>query len=1306
MALATEEQEKLAEVQEWACGIFAAPGKARKAVLGGGVGGGFTWPDPDQATAALAMQLDSGPVKRRATHTLRSSVCQALSWADDGDPGAARCSDRLGNLAVALHSPTSSIRVLCAATRASAGLWHSLRNGILSRQAALCASEEELLAYGRSAERRMSDRDKLAWQQWRVWRPDEASETSGNVWTLSEMGGQKEVSEFQEPAKMTSLRPYQSEAVSAVQTATPSNCCVVLPCGAGKTRVGAAIAAQFLNEHPKSCVVVLCLRREGVRQWCRELLQNWDLGALEVGQSSANTLRSARILLVTYHRMLSEKRRSQTPKSLNWEYDGIGEGGALDEDAGGAVAARFRSSSEALLIADECHMVPAPKICELLETLLENKKGRRLVGLTATLLREGGTGVKGAPEGDVPWPLLGTCVFRETFTNLAPEFLAPVRCLEISVPVAGEWRKMFKKQPLAAAVCLSYQKWVVLEHLLAKHAGESMLITVERCEQARLLAAMFGIIPLDGSVPASQMKDYLERFRQRKILALVATHVLDDSADFPELSVMIQMGGHFASRRQEQQRHGLHSMTGAQYSGSEQLTKKKRWKQARSDRDWIEVLVHQGTIEEKMSRHRTKSVLGVQYECVDASSVTSSPESCLGGGSDFLHPGLTGEKGNDFEKKHVEVMVKNYRSCLELSQHVAASLPQRAGCQGTRESRLAEIRRWLNGESLEDGMQASPSTASSKSSCDPRAILRIEFPVEYMRGENAAFSGPAIQTGFTFPQQVERRQSLNTIELEAIEEGYPADIPLVVILGLSNPEISPTRVNNIWTFEAFSLSTGQEQLLNVNLNVTGFKIFGEFSGAYVTGTVLSPLATNVVGIWLNLKSPLRASLDTGQTSQMRLWLPPTFQPLPDCGNALFSLSYDVGRELVKNPFPITISYLSLPSGTYCYDRYDATSGQWYVELTIEQEVSYGLDYAFEFGLTNPFRTPATADNVWRFETLQNDVILHLRRSVPGFELEQIKDVRVTPSDTTTLLPLHRLEFYIMSDKYIPGGSKIEITAPHGFGFTCAFFSTDAGLAITTTCYVRMPNIAEFTMDTSDPKQPNSPFRLFVYVSNPEFTPQQNYFNFRIISPLADVLDMRDFVWSFDITGRIEVDIQATFNYFGQINPLRFVFRQSTILNQADIGNELVLSGPDGFIFPTNCTEGFRLRLSNAVEQPTTNRGYDIGFVFPPEGMTCRGYDNATVSVRFPDGAGLLRNNYTLEVDVSNPGYVPNSTTWSFITRVRNEEGEKIVDANRTLEGFGLVELLPMRTDEGSAGRAKLGALVISIVFLGFSSCRH
>jgi len=580
--------------------------------------------------------------------------------------------------------------------------------------------------------------------------------------------------------------------------------------------------------------------------------------------------------------------------------------------------------------------------------------------------------------------------------------------------------------------------------------------------------------------------------------------------------------------------------------------------------------------------------------------------------------------------------------------------------------------------------------------CDPRAILRITHPRDYQRGANAAFSGPVISTGYTFPQQIEKRQSLNVIELESIEESLPANTPLVLILGLGNPPITPRRADNVWTFEAFSLSSGNQELLNVNLNVTGFKIFGEFSGAYVTGTVLSPDALNVVGARFSLKSGLSASW----SSRMKIWMPPGFIPEENCGGPLFSPSYNPNREGVKNAFPNTISYFPLPSGTDCSAEYDENSEQHYILLRIDLMIDYGLDFAFEFAVTNPTLTPASSINVWRFETLQNNVILHLRREIRGFELEQIKEVSVTPSDTTTLLPLHRLEFYMMSDKYIQGGSKIEIVGPNGYIFTCAFFSTDRGLANTTTCYVKEPNIAEFTMDTADPKQPNSPFRLYVYVSNPEFTPQKNYWNFRIISPLGKTIDMRDYVPSFDITGRSNVDVQSTFPYLSQVNPLRIVFLQTTILNQADIGNELVLTAPEGYVFPVNCTEGFRLRLSEMPEIEEDNSGYDSGFVFPPEGMTCTGFANATVVVRFPDGAGLLRANYTLDVDVINPGYQPNGTTWQFVTRVTNPElGERIVDANRTLEGFALVELLPMRTDEGFAERLARLSMLLAFVFL-------
>ena len=123
------------------------------------------------------------------------------------------------------------------------------------------------------------------------------------------------------------------------------------------------------------------------------------------------------------------------------------------------------------------------------------------------------------------------------------------------------------------------------------------------------------------------------------------------------------------------------------------------------------MLVHEGTVEEKMSRHRTESVLGVHYERVEAHTLTSSPDSSLGGGSDFLHPGLTAGEGNPFEMTHLEAMARNYKSCLDLSRNVAASIPGQTGKRGSRETQLSEVRRWLRGEPTADDLdlQAPPA---------------------------------------------------------------------------------------------------------------------------------------------------------------------------------------------------------------------------------------------------------------------------------------------------------------------------------------------------------------------------------------------------------------------------------------------------------------------------------------------------------------------------------------------------------------------------------------------------------------------
>merc|ERR1719163_2130611 len=99
----------------------------------------------------------------------------------------------------------------------------------------------------------------------------------------------------------------------------------------------------------------------------------------------------------------------------------------------------------------------------------------------------------------------------------------------------------------------------------------------------------------------------------------------------------------------------------------------------------------------------------------------------------------------------------------------------------------------------------------------------------------------------------------------------------------------------------------------------------------------------------------------------------------------------------------------------------------------------------------------------------------------------------------------------------------------------------------------------------------------------------------------------------------------------------------------------------------------------------------LNYKFPPEGTECIGYNNNSVTVRFPNGYGLLINNYTFSVDVTNPEFEPNVTTrWSFVTRVRNHEvGERIVDANRTLDGFVLRKLEPVvHTENTAQGRSR------------------
>jgi hypothetical protein len=574
----------------------------------------------------------------------------------------------------------------------------------------------------------------------------------------------------------------------------------------------------------------------------------------------------------------------------------------------------------------------------------------------------------------------------------------------------------------------------------------------------------------------------------------------------------------------------------------------------------------------------------------------------------------------------------------------------------------------------------------------PKAKMVIRFPAAFMRNQNAAFTSPLIVLGSNFPRQVERTVTQNVITLQALDEPFQPNVELEIDIGLTNPQISPSAVMNVWSFETSSDATGTWTQQNCNRDVAGFKIFGLFGKAQVTASVRSPLAKTIIAVWFDLKSVLAyTSTIVANKPRMKIWMPKGWKPLPQCGTNdkifPFSRTYNVNREGVKEPFPKTVTYFEIPSGTQCEGYYDAASGLWYIELIVDGLVDYGLDYAFEFGATNPQDccSPEFAPTTWRFETLQNGVILHLRNSIPGFGLEMIENVTIdTSHGDTTSQAWNRIWFAMMSAKYIPGGSKIKIKAPENFVFDCRFFRTDEGLSATTTCSVRNPpNNAEFVVDTQDPRPPKSPFTLKVNVKNPQFTPLVSKWKFEIVSPLNVNIDIRDNVPGFDVTDRVTVNITALSPFLGQSNPLRFDFTPSTIMNQADNGNEIVVTGPKGYIFPKNCSK-FLLRCFRRADCEDKNviTGYPPAFEFPPPGITCEGHDNSTVVVRLPNGKGLLRNKYTLEIEVNNPlNQTVAGNTWKFLTRVK---GQRLVDANYTLPGFNLVKLVALDLDESAS----------------------
>lgn len=363
------------------------------------------------------------------------------------------------------------------------------------------------------------------------------------------------------------MRPYQAEAVESFWHGGSG--VVVLPCGAGKTIVGAGAMAQA-----QSTTLILVTNTVSARQWKDELLRRTTLTEEEIGEYSGAKKEIRPVTIATYQVMTTRRKGIYPHLEL------------------------FDARDWGLIVYDEVHLLPAP-----IFRMTADLQARRRIGLTATLVREDGH------EGDV-FSLIGPKRFDAPWKDIeAQGYIAPADCVEVRVTLSDSERIVYAtaeadvRYRLAAS---TERKTEVVQRLVEEHRGEPTLVIGQYIDQLDELAERLGAPVIKGETSVKERESLFAAFRTGEIDLLVVSKVANFSVDLPEASVAIQVSGSFGSRQEEAQRLGR------------LLRPKGDGRTAR-----FYAVVARDTVDAEFAQHRQRFLAeqGYAYRIVDAADV-------------------------------------------------------------------------------------------------------------------------------------------------------------------------------------------------------------------------------------------------------------------------------------------------------------------------------------------------------------------------------------------------------------------------------------------------------------------------------------------------------------------------------------------------------------------------------------------------------------------------------------------------------------------------------------------------------------
>ncbi|MFJ2582839.1 DNA repair helicase XPB [Kitasatospora aureofaciens] len=313
------------------------------------------------------------------------------------------------------------------------------------------------------------------------------------------------------------LRPYQAQAVEGFWHGGSG--VVVLPCGAGKTLVGAAAMA-----HAKSTTLILVTNTVSARQWKHELVKRTSLTEDEIGEYSGTKKEIRPVTIATYQVMTTKRKGVYAHLEL------------------------FDARNWGLVVYDEVHLLPAPVF-----KFTADLQARRRLGLTATLVREDGR------EGDV-FSLIGPKRFDAPWKEIeAQGYIAPADCCEVRVTLTDSERLSYataEPEERYRFCATTATKRRVVEALVRKHEKDQTLIIGQYIDQLDELGEVLDAPVIKGETSNAQREKLFDAFRNKEIGVLVVSKVANFSIDLPEATVAIQVSGTFGSRQEEAQRLG------------------------------------------------------------------------------------------------------------------------------------------------------------------------------------------------------------------------------------------------------------------------------------------------------------------------------------------------------------------------------------------------------------------------------------------------------------------------------------------------------------------------------------------------------------------------------------------------------------------------------------------------------------------------------------------------------------------------------------------------------------------------------